>query len=74
MSTELLVKACDTVHQNEVKDLRGCYKKGYVVVVKPTGHKWGKEGLNRNKFYIIRAQLGHFGITSKIELDSWVTK
>jgi len=56
MSTELLVKACDTVHQNEVKDLRGCYKKGYVVVVKPAGHKWGKEELNRNKFYIIRVK------------------
>jgi len=53
---ELLIKACDAVHQNEVKDLRGCYKKGYVVVIKPDGWKWGKEELNKQKFYIIRVK------------------
>jgi len=56
MPAELLIKACDAVHQNEVKDLRGCYKKGYVVVIKPDGHKWGKEELNKEKFYIIRVK------------------
>ena len=54
MPAELLIKACDAVHQNEVKDLRGCYKKGYVVVIRPDGHKWGKEELNKEKFYIVR--------------------
>jgi len=56
MPAELLIKACDAVHQNEVKDLRGCYKKGYVVVIKPAGHKWGKEELNKQKFYIVRVK------------------
>jgi len=56
MPAELLIKACDAVHQNEVKDLRGCYKKGYVVVIKPDGWKWGKEELNKEKFYIIRVK------------------
>jgi len=51
---ELLVKATDVTHQNEVKDLRGCYKKGYVVVAKPSPCKWGKEELNKQKFYILR--------------------
>ena len=54
MPAELLIKACDATHQNEVKDLRGCYKKGYVVVIRPAGHKWGKEELNKEKFYILR--------------------
>ena len=56
MPAELLVKACDSVHQDEVKDLQGCYKKGYVVVVKPSGWKWGKEELNKEKFYIVRVK------------------
>ena len=54
MPAELLVKACDATHKNEVKDLRGCYKKGYVVVIKPDGWKWGKEELNKEKFYVVR--------------------
>ena len=53
---ELLIKACDAIHQDEVKDLQGCYKKGYVVVIKPDGWKWGKEELNKEKFYIIRVK------------------
>jgi len=56
MPAELLIKACNAVHQNEVKDLRGCYKKGYVVVIKPDGWKWGKEELNKEKFYIVRVK------------------
>jgi len=56
MPAELLIKACDAIHKNEVKDLRGCYKKGYVVVIRPAGHKWGKEELNKEKFYIIRVK------------------
>ncbi len=56
MPAELLIKACDATHSNEVKDLRGCYKKGYVVVIKPDGWKWGKEELNKEKFYIVRVK------------------
>ena len=53
---ELLIKACDATHKDEVKDLQGCYKKGYVVVIRPDGWKWGKEELNKEKFYIIRVK------------------
>jgi len=51
---ELLIKAVDAVHSDPVKDLRGCYKKGDVVVVKPDGWKWGKEELKKEKFYILK--------------------
>ncbi len=51
---ELLIKASDTTNPNPVKDLRGCYKKGDVVVRKPNGWKWGKEELKKEKFYILR--------------------
>jgi len=51
---ELLIKSSDTTNPDPVKDLRGCYKKGDVVVRKPDGWKWGKEELNKNKFYILR--------------------
>jgi len=53
---ELLIKAVDAVHPDEVKDLRGCYKKGYVVVIKPDNWSWGKEELNKEKFYILRVK------------------
>lgn len=51
---ELLIKSSNTTNSNPLKDLRGCYKKGDVVVVKPDGWKWGKEELNKEKFYILR--------------------
>jgi len=51
---ELLIKASNTTNPDQVKDLRGCYKKGDVVVVKPDGWKWGKEELNKEKFYILK--------------------
>ena len=51
---ELLIKADDATNPDQVKDLRGCYKKGDVVVVKPDGWKWGKEELNKKKFYILK--------------------
>lgn len=50
---EILVKAEDHTHPDPVKDRRGAYKKGDVVVVKPDGHPWGtKEGPPR--FVIVR--------------------
>ena len=38
---ELLVKAVSAVHADPVKDLRGSYKRGDIVVVMPDGHAWG---------------------------------
>ena len=38
---EILVKAIDAIHPDPVKDLRGCYKRGDVVDVRPDGFKWG---------------------------------
>ena len=38
---ELLVKAISASHSDIGKDRRGCYKKGYPVVVMPDGHEWG---------------------------------
>jgi len=50
---EFLVKAVDSTNRDPIKDQRGCYKRGDVVVVMPDGHKWGKEeGLP--KFAIIK--------------------
>ena len=40
---ELLVKAIDALHSDPDKDRRGCYKKGYPVVVMPDGQTWGRE-------------------------------
>ena len=40
---ELLIKAVDSFHSDPVKDLRGSYKRGDVVVVMEDGHVWGKE-------------------------------
>lgn len=43
---EILVRAISNVHSDAEKDRRGCYKKGYPVVVMPDGHEWGsQEGL-----------------------------
>jgi hypothetical protein len=43
---EALVKAISATHADPVKDLRGCYKAGDIVVVMPDGHVWGgSEGL-----------------------------
>ena len=74
---ELLIKAVDTTHSDKIKDLRGCYKKGYVVVVKPDNWSWGKEELNKEKFYILRVKdakvedLQYLTQTYEIELGSY---
>lgn len=39
--TELLVKAVDATHPDPVKDQRGCYKQGDVVLVRDNGFEWG---------------------------------
>lgn len=40
---EFLVKAIDATHKDPVKDVRGCYKRGDIVDVRPDGFEWGKE-------------------------------
>lgn len=50
---ELLIKAVDAIHVDPVKDQRGSYKRGDVVVVMPDGHVWGKEE-RLPKFFILK--------------------
>ena len=38
---QILVMAKDNTHSDPIKDRRGCYKKGYCVVIKPDDHTWG---------------------------------
>lgn len=38
-----LVKAVSAAHVDPVKDARGCYKRGDIVVIRPDGHVWGRE-------------------------------
>jgi len=40
---ELLVKAVDATHPDKVKDIRGCWKRGDVVDIRPAGFEWGKK-------------------------------
>ena len=67
MVVELLVKAVDATNPDPEKDRVSCYKAGFIVDVKPDGHKWGRqeslqqwlaEGLPRadwpGNFFIIR--------------------
>lgn len=35
--------AIDKTHADPTKDRRGCYKRGYPVVVMPDSHTWGRE-------------------------------
>jgi hypothetical protein len=50
---ECLVKAISVTNIDPVKDIRGCYKSGDVVVVMPDGHLWGaSEGLPN--FWIVK--------------------
>lgn len=47
------MKAVDATHSDPVKDVRGCYKRGDVVVVMPDGHEWGNEE-RLPKFVVIK--------------------
>lgn len=56
---DLLIKAVDAdAHADTLKDLRGRYRRGYVVIVKPTGWSWGREETKPpaegGKFVIVR--------------------
>jgi len=50
---EIIVKAITATHSDPIKDLRGCYKRGYPVAVYPDGTKWGNEE-RLPKFVIIK--------------------
>lgn len=50
---EILVKAVDATNPDSEKDRRGCYKRGYPVVVKEDNHPgWGREEGPPNFFVI----------------------
>lgn len=40
---EALLFAANNTHADPEKDRRGCWKRGYIVAVKPDGHTWGRE-------------------------------
>jgi hypothetical protein len=40
---EVLIKAFNASHYDPVKDRRGCYKRGDLVVSVPDGHGWGRD-------------------------------
>jgi len=50
---EILIKAEDFVHPDPEVDRRAAWKKGHPVVVKPDGHKWGREE-GPPKFIIVK--------------------
>ena len=39
---EILVRAKNNTHSDPDIDRRGCYKRGYPVVIMPDGHQWGR--------------------------------
>lgn len=50
---EILIFAGNNTHVDPEKDRRGCWKRGYPVVVKEDGHEWGaEEGLP--KFIVVK--------------------
>jgi hypothetical protein len=55
---ELLIKAVSHTHPDPIKNVRGCYKRGDIVVIKENGHQWGREELlapaSGGKFVVIR--------------------
>jgi parallel beta-helix repeat protein len=51
---ELLIRVFDTHHADPVKDRRGCYKRGNVVVAMSDGQRWGREELRPRNFYRLR--------------------
>lgn len=40
---EILIKRISVTNPDPEKDERGCYKRGYPVVIMPDGHEWGAE-------------------------------
>ena len=50
---EILVMAINKTHADPLVDRRGCYKRGYPVVVMPDGHIWGGDE-RLPKFVVIK--------------------
>ncbi len=57
MAVDLLLKAVDANHDDPIKDLIGCYKRGDIVAVEEGGFLWGSEEdkppANGGKFVIV---------------------
>jgi hypothetical protein len=55
---DLLIKASHATNADTLKNVRGCYKRGQLVLIKPTGHEWGREEAKPpaegGKFVIVR--------------------
>ena len=55
---EILVKMVDAIHNDPIRDMRGCYKRGDPVLVMPDGHLWGREELKPldqgGKFVVVK--------------------
>lgn len=60
---DLLIRARDNTHPDPVKDFRGSYKRGDIVVIKPSGWHWGSEETKAPKdgggFVIVRLLRGN---------------
>jgi len=56
-----LVMAVNKTHADPVKDVRGCHKRGDIIVVKPNAHVWSAAEQNPDVFAIVDVP------------DSWLT-
>ena len=55
INVEFLVRSFDSTHSDPVINAQGCHKKGDIIDVQLAGFQWGKEELNKEKFYVISA-------------------
>ncbi len=51
---QLLIKAVDSIHPDQVVNLRDCYKRGDVVTIQSDGHKWGIAEKDPAVFLIVK--------------------
>ena len=56
MLYEILVYGRDNTHADPIKDARGCYKAGDIVLIRPAGKPWG-ESECQPIFYIFKVEL-----------------
>ena len=66
---EILIKAVDATNADPAKDRRGCYKRGYPVVVFPDGHEWGAE--ERSPKFIVLKLPGVSADAVKNQIENW---
>jgi hypothetical protein len=61
---EFLIKAVSATHSDPVKDERGCYKRGDIVVVAPNTHVWGaRETLPR----FVQVRVSDVGVAAALK-------